>query len=164
MGATLSNCFFFIFKSHQPGGGRNDVDPRFISLFSVFNVTFPSEESLKKIYSSILDGHLQPFGKDIKEMTDSITSATLQLYRQIVQNHPPTPSKFHYIFNLRDLSRVYQGLCLSVPDRFENPNQFIRVWRNECLRVFHDRLINAADKAAVQVSCKSKSIFDIRLA
>lgn len=84
-------------------------------------------------------------------MTDAITSSTLDLYSKIVHNHPPTPSKFHYIFNLRDLSRVYQGLCLTVPDRFENASQFVRVWRNECLRVFHDRLTNAVDKAAVQV-------------
>lgn len=74
------------------------------------------------------------------------------MYTQIVQNLPPTPSKFHYIFNLRDLSRVYQGLCLTVPDRFETAQQFVRVWKNECLRVFHDRLTNAGDKAAVQVS------------
>ena len=114
-------------------------------------MTFPSEESLTKIYSSILDGHIQPFSKVIKELTNAITSSTLQLYTQIVHNHPPTPSKFHYIFNLRDLSRVYQGLCLTVPDRFENANQFVRVWRNECLRVFHDRLTNTGDKAAVQV-------------
>ena len=47
----------------QAGGGRNEVDPRFISLFCVFNVTFPSTESLFHIYSSILSGHLQPFKK-----------------------------------------------------------------------------------------------------
>ena len=47
----------------RAGGGRNETDPRFISLFSVFNMTFPSEESLFLIYSSILKGHLQPFEK-----------------------------------------------------------------------------------------------------
>ena len=49
----------------QAGGGRNEVDPRFMSLFSVFNVTFPSMESLSHIYSSIITGHLQPFKKGI---------------------------------------------------------------------------------------------------
>ena len=47
----------------QAGGGRNEVDPRFISLFSVYNITFPSPEALFHIYHSILQGHLQPFKK-----------------------------------------------------------------------------------------------------
>merc|ERR1719331_739589 len=34
--------------------GRNDVDPRFIRLFNVFCITFPPEESIKRIYSTIL--------------------------------------------------------------------------------------------------------------
>ena len=47
----------------QAGGGRNEVDPRFLSLFSVYNVTFPSSKSLHHIYSSIITGHLIPFNK-----------------------------------------------------------------------------------------------------
>ena len=65
---------------------------------------------------------------------------------------PPTPSKFHYIFNLRDLSRIYNGLCLSTPDRFSKPDQFLRLWRNEALRVIADRLINDVDKEYIAVS------------
>eukprot|EP00069_Balaena_mysticetus_P013367 bmy_01484T0 len=116
--------FGFIAAMGKAGGGRNEVDPRFISLFSVFNIPFPSEESLHLIYSSILKGH---------------TSDLL-----------PTPSKFHYIFNLRDLSRIFNGLVLTNPERFQTVTQMVRVWRNECLRVFHDRLINETDKQLVE--------------
>lgn len=152
---VMSSTFCILLSfNFQPGGGRNEVDPRFISLFSVFNVTFPSQESLTKIYSSILNGHLEPFKKEVRELTSKITSCTLELYHKIIQNLPPTPSKFHYIFNLRDLSRVTQGLCLSTPDRFDNPGQFVRLWKNECLRVFYDRLTSAADKKIVNVSSK----------
>ena len=49
--------FGLIAAMGKAGGGRNEVDPRFISLFSVFNIPFPSEESLHLIYSSILKGH-----------------------------------------------------------------------------------------------------------
>ena len=59
---------------------------------------------------------------------------------------PPTPSRFHYILNLRDLSRVTEGLLLSTPDNFATVAQLVRLWRNEVLRVFHDRLICAEDK------------------
>ena len=33
-----------------PGGARNPVDPRFMSLFSVFEIQFPSNENLRTIY------------------------------------------------------------------------------------------------------------------
>ena len=76
------------------------------------------------------------------------------VYRLIVRDLPPTPSKFHYIFNLRDLSRIYNGLVLTTPDRFETVEQFVRVWRNEVMRVIFDRLISESDKELVYVSRK----------
>uniref|UniRef100_H3BAL0 Dynein axonemal heavy chain 10 n=1 Tax=Latimeria chalumnae TaxID=7897 RepID=H3BAL0_LATCH len=140
----------FVAAMGKAGGGRNEVDPRFISLFSVFNVPFPAEESLNLIYASILKGHTVTFNDDIQAICNKLTFCTLELYKIIVRDLPPTPSKFHYIFNLRDLSRIFNGLTLSTPERFLTVTQMVRVWRNECLRVFHDRLINKTDKQLVQ--------------
>lgn len=47
----------FIAAMGKAGGGRNEVDPRFVSLFSVFGIPFPSADSLNLIYSSIIKGH-----------------------------------------------------------------------------------------------------------
>ncbi|XP_009955032.1 PREDICTED: dynein heavy chain 10, axonemal, partial [Leptosomus discolor] len=140
----------FIAAMRKAGGGWNEVDPRFISLFSVFNIPFPSEQSLNLIYASILKGHTMMFHESISAISDKITVCTLELYKMIIRDLLPIPSKFHYTFNLRDLSRVYNGLILTTPERFQTVTQMVRVWRNECLRVFHDRLINEADKALVQ--------------
>ncbi len=74
---------------------------------------------------------------------------TLNFYKSIITDLPPTPSKFHYIFNLRDLSRIYNGLVLTTPERFTNVGQLARVWRNELSRVISDRLITADDKVIV---------------
>ncbi len=43
----------------------------------------------------------------------------MKLYETIQTMLPPTPSKFHYIFNMRDLSRIYEGLCEATIDKFE---------------------------------------------
>lgn len=118
----------------------------------MFNVTFPSEDSLLHIFNSILEGHTRPFSQEIREIVPKLGQITLALYKSIVADLPPTPSKFHYIFNLRDLSRIYNGLVLTTPERFQSVAQMIRVWRNEVMRVISDRLISVEDKQLVQVS------------
>ncbi|CAL1543932.1 unnamed protein product, partial [Lymnaea stagnalis] len=139
----------YIASMGKAGGGRNETDPRFVSLFSVFNMTFPDTSSLLKIYVSILDGHLKAFDLEISRNATKLTQLTMDLYLILIKELPPTPSKFHYIFNLRDLSRIYNGLCMSTPDRFTNMNQFLRLWRNECMRVICDRLITVEDNMLV---------------
>jgi dynein heavy chain len=125
--------------------GGNRVDPRLMSLFCVYNCTFPSNETTQSIYVKILEKHVEEFHEDIKASVGKITEATMAVYLTIKEKLPRTPVKFHYIFNLRDLSRVYEGLLNTTPDKFSDKAKFIRLWRNECLRVFCDRLISSED-------------------
>jgi len=140
----------YIAAMGPPGGGRSPVDPRFISMFSTFCIAFPADEALLGIYSKMIMAHVIPFALDVQGVADALTKATMTLYNGIVASLPPTPSKFHYIFNLRDLSRVYEGLLRSTPDMFPNAGSFVRLWRNECLRVFFDRLNNDDDRKFVE--------------
>jgi dynein heavy chain len=132
-----------------PGGGYNSVDPRFLSLFNTINIIFPNKENIEKIYNTILKHHLKDFPQDIKDLTPKITQATLQIYLTICEKLPRTPIKFHYIFNLRDLSKVYQGLTKSTLQEFSKKDDFLRLWRNETLRSFYDRLITFEDRRLV---------------
>ncbi|XP_061673976.1 dynein axonemal heavy chain 10-like [Syngnathoides biaculeatus] len=145
----------FVAAMGKAGGGRNEVDTRFVSLFSVFSVPFPAVESLHLIFSSIIKGHTQHFEDAVQKVCDKITVCTLELYKSLTKELPPTPAKFHYVFNLRDLSRVFSGLTLTRPHRFSSVSIFVRVWRNECLRIFHDRLIDEKDKNLVQALIKN---------
>eukprot|EP01105_Mastigella_eilhardi_P016134 TRINITY_DN3695_c0_g1_i1.p1 TRINITY_DN3695_c0_g1~~TRINITY_DN3695_c0_g1_i1.p1 ORF type:complete len:4489 (-),score=1285.68 TRINITY_DN3695_c0_g1_i1:87-13553(-) len=139
----------FVAAMGMPGGGRSSVDPRLLSLFNVVYIPSPSHANLHKIYASILTRHLEPFHDGIKEAGAKMTETTLRLYNHVLATLPPTPAKFHYIFNLRDLGRIYEGLCLSTLDKFDTTQQFVRLWRNECMRVFCDRIVAEADRKNV---------------
>ena len=141
--------FNYVAAMGPPGGARNPVDPRFVSLFNTLEIQFPDQENLRTIYSSILQWHVANLNPRVQGAADELTGVTLALYDHILEKLPPTPSRFHYIFNLRDLSRIYEGLLCARKEQFETGASFIRLWRNEALRILHDRLISAEDKEVV---------------
>ncbi|XP_058060896.1 dynein axonemal heavy chain 10 [Anopheles bellator] len=136
----------FIAAMGRAGGGRNEVDPRFVSMFSVLNVTFPSDATLHQIYTAILQGHLEAFPAEPRSVGPKVIEMTLALFKTLVTKMPPTPSKFHYIFNMKDLSRIVAGMLQIHPNYFREARQLVRVWRNEFSRVICDRLINEHDQ------------------
>ncbi|PCI26903.1 hypothetical protein COB52_05555 [Candidatus Kaiserbacteria bacterium] len=50
------------------------------------------------------------------------------------------------MFNLRDVSKVVQGILMTKPISVQTPDVMARLWVNEMNRIFYDRLINEEDK------------------
>lgn len=79
-------------------------------------------------------------------MDACLVDSTIEIYLRIAEELRPTPAKFHYLFNLRDVSKVFQGILMTKPISVQNPETMARLWINESQRVFFDRLINNEDK------------------
>ncbi|PHJ24428.1 dynein heavy chain family protein, partial [Cystoisospora suis] len=139
----------FLAAMNPPRTGANPIDPRVVSLFSCFNVNFPSRASVDRIYSWILTYKFRDFPDVVQAVAKELPRATMHLYEGIVAKMTRTPTKFHYIFNMRDLSRVYQGLWQAKQQAISDGNALVRFWRHECLRVFQDRLIDEQEKQYV---------------
>jgi len=130
-----------------PGGGRNKVTPRFVRHFNVLCMAPATSQTMHTMFNSILSGHLSKgFSQDIKGLSSTIVQSTLDVYFKISTEMLPTPQKSHYTFNLRDLSKVLQGLLMLRPDRCDSVETMTRLWVHESMRVFHDRLVNIRDK------------------
>jgi dynein heavy chain len=72
---------------------------------------------------------------------------TLRVYEQVLTGPlKPTPNKSHYTFNLRDISRIAQGLCIADRRACVQAVDVVRLWVHENQRVFGDRLIDGKDR------------------
>jgi dynein heavy chain len=106
----------------------------------------PSSEIVRSIYLAMVDGHLSGgFQPDVAKLSAKLVDATVDLHRMVGSFFLTSAVKFHYQFNLRDLSAIVQGLCRMMPEYQTKPADAVRVWRHECERVFLDRMINATD-------------------
>lgn len=70
----------------------------------------------------------------------------MSVYQGTVAGFLPTPSKSHYLFNLRDFARVMRGVLLVPASRMTDGDKLIRLWIHEVFRVFNDRLIDDSDR------------------
>lgn len=51
----------------------------------------------------------------IQPLNEPLVDATIRVYATITSQLLPTPTKSHYTFNLRDLSKVFQGILMAEP-------------------------------------------------
>ena len=114
----------------------------------MINFMFPSETQVRRIFHNILSHKFvtQDFDDEIKQISEILAYATIALYNSISENFLPTPAKSHYMFNMRDISKVIQGVYIFDKFYCDSKLTIYRLWVHECLRVFHDRLINEKDR------------------
>ncbi len=130
-----------------PGGGRTKITQRYVRHFNVINFINFSDESLARVFSTIMDWRLgQGFTGAVKAMSGTLVDATITVYNTIAKELLPTPAKSHYTFNLRDMSKVFQGTLQGSPDFTKDKEGMVRLWSHECMRVFYDRLIDQPDR------------------
>lgn len=71
-----------------PGGGRSVISHRLLSRFNVVNVTFPSESQIDRIFGTLINQKLQEFDEELKPLGDLMTTATTEMYPQLLMEKP----------------------------------------------------------------------------
>lgn len=136
----------FLGAMGPPGGGRNPITQRFSRHFNTIAVPAFDQVTLRKIFECIALWILSKgFPQSVQVQYKNIVAATIDVYETLVNKLKPTPEKSHYTFNLRDVSKVFQGISMARAERIQDNERLFRLWAHESLRVFADRFIHQDD-------------------
>nr|XP_034175500.1 dynein heavy chain 12, axonemal isoform X3 [Osmia lignaria] len=138
----------FVCAMAPPGGSRQEVYQRFLRHFNLYSISNFSEDTVTRIFTNIAFVGLQRNGFTTAVMGTimDIVRATQNIFQNARAELRPTPTKSHYLFNLRDFARVITGCTMIKEESVESKTDFTRLWVHEILRVFGDRLVDQDDR------------------
>jgi len=136
----------FITAMGPPGGGRSSLTQRIQRHFNIITYSTLDSTSIEMIFNKILGRYLGNFQDDVKCHVKAIVDGTQIVYNGVEEKLKPIPVKSHYTFNLRDMSKIFQGICSASPKLVLTKVDIVRLWVHENQRVFGDRMINNEDK------------------
>jgi dynein heavy chain len=127
-----------------PKAGRNDISRRVVRHFNVIPFTDFDEKVMQSIYEKVLSYFLLKKTPEVKPMISDIVSASIEVFKLACHQLLPTPSKSHYIFNLRDLAKTINGITTLQPTD-ETTQEIWQLWYHENERAYSDRLSEFKD-------------------
>jgi len=89
------------------------VTMRYLRHFNLLYVQPFDEDSLLRIFNSVIEWYFNTqkgnLSKSVINLGDNIVLSTIEVYNAIRTSKEllPTPAKSHYIYNLRDISKVF---------------------------------------------------------
>ncbi|KAL4440889.1 hypothetical protein ABPG74_009302 [Tetrahymena malaccensis] len=131
-----------------PGGGRSNITARCTRHFNILAYPELERTIINQLFQTLVKHFFKKFDTSIKEAVPQLVESVIEVYYKVKNELLPTPSKSHYTFNMRDISKVFQGMCSATTNTktcSEVP-VLIRLWYHENMRVFHDRLTTDQDR------------------
>lgn len=152
----IQKCQFV--GAFNPTAGSFTINPRLQRHFSTFAVSEPSDDTIRSIYfnilSQFLNDPLNELSTNVIEQCANIVDATIALHKRMLKMFLPTAQKFHYFFNMRDLTNICQGLLWATKESCSNATKLIRLWAHEASRVYCDKLITIEDTNQFEAQLK----------
>lgn len=137
----------FVCSMGPPGGGRSQITQRLQRHFNIVTYADLEKDTIHGIFLTIVQAFLSGFNEEVKNAIPNVVAAELQAYNSILTGAlKPIPRKSHYTFNLRDISKIFQGICSVTSQTISSKIELVRLWYHENKKVFGDRLIEQEDR------------------
>ncbi|KAI0982004.1 hypothetical protein GJ496_010034, partial [Pomphorhynchus laevis] len=163
----IKNCQYVVCMNQN--AGNFFISPRLQRHFITFAMSFPSKEALQTTLASILYGHMTSrkeaeyqFSSDMKAFIPAFVEGTIAIHYRIASLFLPTAIKFYYLFNLRDIQRIYEGIIFANNECMLNPESLIRLYTHEAYKTYSDKMLDKDDVLAMDKLLKDLIYKDLK--
>ena len=84
---------------------------------------------------------MSSFQPVMQELTSKIVDTAIRVHEAVSTKFLPSEVRFMYNWNMRELTNIFQGCCLSKGDYYIKPVMLARLFTHESHRVYADRLV-----------------------
>ncbi|KAJ1184768.1 hypothetical protein NDU88_001571 [Pleurodeles waltl] len=155
---TVKNIIYLATLAMAAPTERNPMpSQRLLRHFCVLHCPYHSQRDQIGIFSTMLNAHfLQPVtdtkagsliasaNDHLQELLLAITTISVELQERMRSAFLGTYERCHYIFTLRDLSKIFRNICLSL-DGNTTSEKLLYLWRHECDWVYGHRMVSLVD-------------------
>lgn len=127
------------------GGGRQPVSKRLTRHYHCLAMPELKDSSVQMIFGTLAEHFCGSLPAPALAHLSQIAPATTEVFAALRKELLPTPRKTHYLFNIRDFWRIFQGICSLDAHAVQSGDQLVRAWVHECLRVIGDRFVCTED-------------------
>jgi dynein heavy chain len=116
---------------NMPSGGRNDIPARLKGKFHLLHLLRPSQDSLLHIYGSLIAGFFtayRGYDPDMLHAAHHLPGITARLWFDVKEHFLPTPEKFHYIFSMCDMTRIFERVVQISPTLMKTDLDLVQLW------------------------------------
>jgi len=127
----------------NPTAGSFVICERAQRHFATFACLMPSRQDMSIIFKSLMAGCVQGFDTPVVYSVDRIVDATISLYEEVSKKFLPSAVRFTYNWSLRELTNVFQGICMMKSGDYHTYLDVVSLWVHENARVISDRFFFA---------------------
>lgn len=145
------------------------IPNRLLNKLFVLGLQHPNDNQLRRIYSSILYFNMSEFdGEEIKSEIENLVNFVIGAFKSISteENFISTPLRPHYIFSLKDITRVIQGISMIDKINCDSKAILLKLGFHENMRVFEDKMITQSDRDLMRKKIIEQfdATFDLKMA
>jgi energy-coupling factor transporter ATP-binding protein EcfA2 len=148
------NRFNLLCSGNIMSYAKNPNVDRFIHSFCFVSQNNFSEDSQILIFKTTLEQHIKQFIPTTSSITSNqFVQSTITLCDFLKNNFKKTPKKIHYVFLLRDITKILQSVHNfafrhTLPSEYSH--QLEKLWFYETSRTFEDKMNKESDKTKIR--------------